>query len=170
MSNPKAAILQMVKENMSDLTMYSIIGKVTSVDLPNLTCDVEPVNGDGDFFDVRLQAGSAEQSILAIPKEGSFVIINYLDKDEAFVTLVDEVDEIRLRGNSEGGLVKVNDMVTRMNNIENDFNSFITTYNTHVHPGVTAGGASTLPTTSSGSTTSITVNGDIESTTVKQGD
>jgi hypothetical protein len=88
-------------------------------------CDVEPVNGDSEIFDVRLQGEDTNNGILMIPKVGSVVIVSMVDKDSGFVTMYSEVEEIHLRGESLGGLVKIEDLVDKINNIENKVNDLI---------------------------------------------
>jgi hypothetical protein len=76
---------------------YGIIGKVTAVN--NKTCDVAPLNGDADILEVRLQA-EQKKGILITPVVGSVVIVSMLSKDEGFVSMFSEVDEIELRGSA----------------------------------------------------------------------
>lgn len=57
-----------------------------------------------------------------------------------------------------GGLVKVNDILTKLNNLENKVNTIISTFNSHTHLGVTtgAGTSGTSPTPITGTLTPTT--------------
>jgi hypothetical protein len=94
MSAMKDALRSLVTGNEE---IYSIIGKVTSVD--GSFCDVSPIDGSADLLGVRLQVTTVN-GFLLIPKVNTNVIVSFLSKDEAFVSMVSEVDEIRLNGNS----------------------------------------------------------------------
>ena len=61
-------------------------------------------------------------------------------------------------------------MVSKVNTIENKINQIISTFNTHVHSGVTTGGGSSAvtPTTISGTLTNTVVS-DLENDKVKHG-
>ena len=55
-------------------------------------------------------------------------------------------------------MVRFSELETGFNELKDDFNNFISTvYNTHIHPGVLSGGASTSPTPSTGSSSSADI-------------
>ena len=78
--------------------------------------------------------------------------------------------EIKLNDGSMGGLVKVIELTQKLNNLENKVNQLITSFNSHVHAGVTtgAGSSATTPTPVSG-TLVVTNRGDIENNKILQG-
>jgi hypothetical protein len=88
----------MIKELLHQLLhdneeMYSKVCTVETVD--GLTCDVLPVDGDAPVLDVRLTVNpDATNYFAVIPKVGSLVIVTFLNKDVAFVSLVDEPDKL----------------------------------------------------------------------------
>jgi hypothetical protein len=75
--------------------------------------------------------------------------------EQAYMYLTKD-GELHLMGDSDNA-VRFSELQTAFDELKSDFNSFVNTYNAHVHPGVTAGGASTSPTPSSGSTTSADI-------------
>ena len=91
-----------------------------------------------------------------------------LEIGETTVQIAD--DEIKFNDGALGGLVKVAELTTKLNNLENKVNTLITTFNTHVHTGVTTGPGSsaTTPTTVNGTLTP-TQQKDIENEKIKQG-
>ena len=94
-------------------------------------------------------------------QDGDTVIIGYLNKNR-----LAEVGENRLFSTDENGvlstfiwlkndgtmevggdtdfMVRFSELETGFNQLKSDLNSLISTFNTHVHPGVTVGAASTL--------------------------
>jgi hypothetical protein len=150
----------------------SLLGVVVSVDETEMTCTVTPNIGGANFTDVMLMADNETTSlgIFYKPKVGSQVMISPYSDVDYFVSMVSEVDEVWLRGTANGGIVKVSDLVTKLNNLENKVNTLIATFNAHVHPGVTVGAGSTLVTaTLVTGTLTPTIANDIQSTTVKHG-
>lgn len=144
----------------------SFVCTVSAVSLADLTCTCTPVNGDADLLDVRLISQSAN-GFLILPSVDSIVIVSSIDNRTYYVSMFSEVDEIQLNGDTYDGLVKVGDLVTKLNNLENKVNAIIAAYNAHIHVET---GASTAPTVSLVvGTLTPTVQANIENTRVKHG-
>jgi hypothetical protein len=99
--------------------------KVESVNINDKTCYCIPINGDADIPNVRIMAQN-EKGFLLVPKVGSVVIISFLTDSDAYISMVSEVSEIQLNGDNYDGLVKINDLVTKLNNAENRINLIVT--------------------------------------------
>lgn len=114
----------------------SILCTVVSVDEDEMTCEVITFAEDATYTDVRLMADPDDQDkgIYFKPKTGSIVMITPQDEVAYFVSMYSEVEEIWLHGNQYEGLVKVGELVTKLNNLENLVNSHIAIFNAHVHP------------------------------------
>lgn len=127
--------------------VYAMICKVLAVDANERTCDVEPLNGDADIFGVRLQSDlNASTGFMVVPVVGSNVLVSFLNKNAAYVAMCSEVDYVHLRGDGLGGLIKVADLVIKLNNIETAFTNHLNKYNSHIHSGVQTGaGSSAVP-------------------------
>jgi len=110
------------------------VGTVKNVDETERKCDVEPIGDDGDRFDVRLQgAFGLNTGLVIIPKDGSVVVVTFINRTAAFVSMFTEVDKVlldtdlfQMNGGSNGGLINVEDLVTQMNKAQNDLNSLKT--------------------------------------------
>ncbi len=128
--------------------------EVVSVDIPNRTALVKY---EAEYI-VKLMT-SVGDGLLLIPEVGSSVsvldgqIIGYSD-----------LDEIWLSGQQYGGLVKVSELVDKLNNLENKVNSVITTFNAHTHAST---GSPAVPQLT-GTLTPTTIN-DLENPDVKHG-
>ena len=104
---------------------------VISVD--GSTCNVETLDTQVELKEVRLQT-AASNGILLTPSIGSFVVIVPIADFEFVVVLYSSIDEIKLLDGSFGGLVKVNDLVSKVNALENQINSILTTLKTTTIP------------------------------------
>lgn len=175
----REALLKMIRAEMPDQT---IVAKVTSVTESKGVCDVALANDpDLEIYDVRLQATTAEnlKGILIVPVVGSYVLINIIKNNPqaAFVSAFTEVekviwenesgmtlelsDRLKLNGVAHGGLVIIQNLVDRINTLENAIN-------THVHSGVTSGSSlSGIPTPAP--ITQITQKQDLENPDVVHG-
>lgn len=145
-----------VKELMDEFTgnslkqekIYSIIGTVSNVDEVKRICDVTPLGDEATRFDVRLQSAiSKEVGIVLIPKDGSDVIISFMNKTQAFVSLTStlekiliDTDLVQFNGGDNGGLINIEDLVTKLNTLENDLNTLKTALSSWV-PVPNDGGA-----------------------------
>lgn len=150
----------------------SLVCKVISVDLPTNTCYCEPINGDSEIQNVKLTTNTTGAGVgfLLIPKINSLVIITFLDNSSAYVSMVAEVDEVNINGKTLGGLVKVIDLTTKLNNLENKVNALITAISGWT-PVPNDGGAALKVALATWYGTSLTptVRADIENTLIKQG-
>lgn len=138
------------------------VGEVTAVD--GVFCDVMPADGTAELKGIRLCAEDHASKFIIIPVVGSIVYVTMDSETGGIVTGFSEVDEVYLRGDAFGGLVKVSYLVSKLNALENKVNAIITAYNAHVHT------ASNTPTVSLiVGTLTPTINSDIENTKVKHG-
>lgn len=113
---------------------------VSNINNTLMTCDCSPVNGDADFIDVLLCVNKKNGFVL-IPKDGSFVSVTQLNETDAFVSMVSEVDSILLNGNASGGIVKVIDLTTKLNDLVSQLQSQLTLIAT----GITSAGGTYTP-------------------------
>lgn len=75
--------------------------KVIAVDVEAGVCDVEPLNGTAQVLDVLLNAGGdKETSITQVPKIDSIVYITYYDRNNAFVSLISELESLHIKNSS----------------------------------------------------------------------
>lgn len=173
-----------------DTTVYSMICTVLEIDLTNNTIDCEPLDGGPDVLGVQLVTQS--NGFLIIPKKDSNVTITFIDDDNAFVSMYSDIDdiqmnltnnleinndktiilsttEVQLNGDNFDGLVKIGDLITKLNNLENKVNSIINTFNTHTHVASSLGSPTTPPSSPVTGTLTPTQQSDLENTKVKQG-
>jgi hypothetical protein len=119
----------MITEELKHIT----VGTVVSVNKFEYTCVVKIEGSDETINDVRLLAASDEfeNPMVAFPKVNSLVgivpMFNSLNVYGVFVTT--EVDELVLRGDEFGGLVKVEAVTSRLNAIEQKLNNQISKWN-----------------------------------------
>lgn len=159
----REAIRNMVGNNGA----FGIICTVKSVS--GNTCVCSPINDDADIEDVRLQA-QAGNGVLLIPTVDSVVVVQMINDVEGVVIMYSDVESIKFLDGSFGGIVKVIELVSKLNNLENKVNDIIAAFNSHVHTGVSTGGGSsgTTPSTVSGTLTP-TDRDDIENTSIEHG-
>lgn len=166
----KNEIVEAIRKLANNNVMpYSVVCTVESVNLTDKTCYCIPVNGDADLQNVRLNADKKD-GFLLIPKADSLVVVSFINDSAGYISMVSEVDEIHLNGTNYGGLVRINDLVTKLNNLEAAFNTHITNYNLHTHAGVAVGASTTTPVvTPDIQVLTPTIITDLQNNTVKHG-
>ncbi|CAB4128063.1 hypothetical protein UFOVP105_15 [uncultured Caudovirales phage] len=135
MENSKKNIAELLKGIVNDpsLEVYSIVCSVLSVDETERTIDAKPINGDAEIFGVRLQSSiNSAVGVVSIPKVDSFVIVTFLNKLTGYVALCTEIDkilidtpEITINGGKLGGLMNIEDVVKKLNSLEQKVNDLI---------------------------------------------
>ena len=154
---------------------------VDSVDLLNRNCDCTVVDGETEYDlpGVMLMA-VLDDGILIEPVIGSTVKVIFSKKVEPCIVQYSEVNKITLitvdkvvfEDGSFGGLVKVGDLVTKLNNLENMINDFAGKFNSHTHILTLTSGTGTAAPTVAPETTTLTPTerNDIENTKVIHGE
>lgn len=136
MEQSKKSIAELLRDIVKDpsVEVYSIVCSVVSVDETARTIDAKPINGDAEIFDVRLQSSiNSAVGLVTIPKVDSFVIVTFINKLTGYVALCTEIDkilidtpEIIINGGEKGGLMNVEDVVSKLNSLEQKVNDLIT--------------------------------------------
>lgn len=116
---------------VGDAERQVIVGTVTKVD--GKMCDIEPVNGDAELFDVRLLADN-NYGFWIEPEVNSKVVVLMIEGAGALVVMADKPTKIWLSTSSGdlGGMVKVGNLLNRLNALE-------VAMNTHVHTSTPPG-------------------------------
>ena len=123
--NIREAIQQMTKDPVSFKGMR--LGTVVSIDDVARTCVVNVLDSETDIPGVRLHvSGISENGAYYKPAIDSLVGIMPLFSFEYAVVLYSKISEIVFLDGSFGGIVKVEDLTTKLNNLENKVNAIIT--------------------------------------------
>lgn len=125
-----------------DAIPVPIFGTVTAVDEDDMSCTVAPLGEDEgiEYLEVSLMSEHSENGMYYKPVIDSLVIIAPMNETRYYVAMYSEIEEVWLRGSEHGGLVKVSELVDKLNNIENDINDLKTVFSTWV-PVPNDGGA-----------------------------
>lgn len=96
---------------------------VESVDLEAKTCDVVIADGSAILIpSVRLQAQPGN-GILIVPKAPSLVVVTMINSTNGHVTMFSDVKSIQYFDGSFGGLIKIEELISKINNLESDLNT-----------------------------------------------
>lgn len=167
------------------LPLMSIPAKVTAVDESKGVCDVEPLDGTAEIFDVLINAEQTDDAgIVAVPAVDSVVYVTFVSKDVAFISLSSVIDKVFIKinnisleidkdaavfnGGNNDGIVKIGDLIGKLNTIENDLNSLKAAFSSWVV--VPADGGAALKTIAAswyGQTITPTLQTELEDTKVK---
>lgn len=173
MSELRKAIRKMALDNLPDTCNAEVI----SVDKEKNTVEVKVLKTDVTLPDVTLLSieGNPKNKMVVYPVKGSIVTIEFMGKtDEAATVIkVNEVESVLIGGDQFGGLVKVEALVGKINDLEDKVNSVIEKWNTFA-AAYTPGSPSALgtPPTLATSILSIlvkTLRSEVENEIVKHG-
>ena len=103
-------LIKQLSENNEE--MYSTACKVDKVN--GDTVDVTPIDGKAPILGVRLVSESTDTNFVCYPSEGSVVLVTFLSKENAFVSLASSLDSVKIRGDKFGGLIKINELVKQL--------------------------------------------------------
>jgi len=111
----------------------TFVAKVTKVD--GATCTVQRLFDDMELDEVRLNCHSTEnEGVVIVPETGSMVLITSIDGRCWFVSQCSSIDkitidasgEITFNGGDNKGLIKIEELTQKLNELVN-------TFNTHTH-------------------------------------
>jgi hypothetical protein len=171
----------------------SVVGQITAVDGTD-TCTVEPVDGGATLYKVRLRAtiDGNDEGVVSIPAVDSFVIVSPINHNDnqLFVSRFSKVESwhvktenstslqvnddgtVFLNGNNFGSLIKIDDIVDRLNSIEDAISGLVDDHNSHIHDvidpvsGTLVADPPTVPSTQNAGTTTVSA---IENDKVQHG-
>jgi hypothetical protein len=143
----KNEIAEAIKKLAGMPEMPFIIGEVDNVD--GRTCTVNPVDGSAAIENVRLNAYSdGDQGLIISPKKGTYVIVGMISAVDTMVLMCFEIEsiilnmgnttlsitdgEILMNGGENGGMIVIENLVDKINAIENDINSLKQVFSTWV--------------------------------------
>lgn len=160
---------------------------VASVDLSTRTCDCTPISGVAvtDIPNVQLMA-EVDDGFLIIPTVGSTVFVLHSTRHAPYIELFSQIDGvmvivgnvqlvingsgIQLGDGSFGGLIQIQQLVEKLNNLENAVTSHIAKFNTHTHAGVQAGaGTTATPIPTDDQNLTLTLQSDLENPLITHG-
>jgi len=158
-------------------TVFLVTANVISVDEIKGLCSVETISGNASttLNNVELQTVISD-GILIVPRVDSEVKVIYSKYTTPFIVQYSEVEKIYFSADLVqfddgvlGGMVKVIELTTKLNNLENDINILKTAFNSWA-PISGDGGAAlkTVAATWSGSQLTPTQQADIENTKITQ--
>lgn len=169
------AIQQLAGTHLKD-DVVLIACLVESVDIPNHTCTCTAIGGKGvtSILNVQLMA-EVEDGLLLVPVIGSTVIVSYSTYTAPVVVMFSGIDQvflsaatgIQLNDGSYGGLIQIEQLVTKLNNLEKLVNDLVSKFNIHIHPLTTGTSSPTL--TQETSILVPTQQTELENTTVTHG-
>jgi hypothetical protein len=119
-------IKEAIRKMLPQEEIYSLECEVLSVNEDDRACDVRPLNGDPDIYDVRLQAElEGTTGVCLVPKVGSMVVVTFMSKHNGYIALCSKVekviidcDSIVFNGGENGGLVIVQKLLEKINRLE----------------------------------------------------
>lgn len=133
-------------------------------------CQCTTVAGERELSDVRLSSEVDDTNILIIPSTGSVVMVGMIDDVNGVVVMYGKIDSIAIRGDQYGGLIKLVELVAKINALETLTNNILNVLKATVIPLAPSG---TYPFASLyaalADITPITARSDIENTKVTHG-
>lgn len=127
MSDIKGLLIRILRDEFDN--KFGIVGKVVSVDGNNIIID--NLESGARYSNIRLQANPGN-GVLIIPSIDSYVIVGRLTGNAGYVAMVSDADSIQLLDGSYGGLIKIDELVTKLNNLEQDLNALRDKFDTWV--------------------------------------
>jgi hypothetical protein len=162
-----------IREAIKEIAGYqqerNLFAKVVSVDLSAKTCKVNTLEDEMDIFDVRLIANSGD-GLFIFPSIDSIVGVCMINEIEGYVSLYSQIDSIQYGDGSFEGMVKVPELTSKLNALEDKVNDMISVFNSHIHTATGSTAPTTPPTTNQSPTISVTSQSEIENDKITHGD
>ena len=151
-----------------------VICTVISVDTDSQTIDAKPLTSKSsvNFEGAFLGASEEEKNngLLYIPKIGSLVGIIQQSSIYSRVVLFSEIESINFLGGAYGGLIKIEELVKKVNAIEQDLNDLKQAFTSWlVVPSDGGGALKAITSTWSSAIITETQKSELENTKIKHG-
>lgn len=127
MDNVKQLLTEILRTEFSNKLAF--VGEVVSVD--GTMAQIKNIETEGVYENVRLQAHPGS-GVLIIPTNGSYVIVGRMSGGNGYIAMTSDADSIQLLDGSYGGLIKIDELVTKLNTLEQDLNALRDQFDTWV--------------------------------------
>ncbi len=113
-----------------------IIGTVIpgTVDLTTNTCMVQPLDTEKTIIQNVQLSPASNIPPKYIPANNAYVTVTLFSSSSGFISQEGGAKGVNLAGDTYGGIIIANDLVTALNQIQNLVNNLIGLYNGHIHP------------------------------------
>lgn len=129
----KEQIRHLIRQIAGKGVFPTYVAKVDSVG--GGTCSVTRVADGMSLENVRLNAsGDSSVGLVLTPKAGSYVLVTSIDGVSWFVSQCSELESVTFNGGTLGGMVKIQELTAKLNQLVEAFNS-------HTHSVSTTGTA-----------------------------
>ena len=99
--------------------IYSVLAEVIEIDATANTCDLRPIDGSADIFNVRLQAEEdLTEGILILPQKGNTVIATFLDRNRAYIALCSKIEKAQIKIDTSEITVEKDNITLKQGNVE----------------------------------------------------
>jgi len=149
---------------------YLVVAKVEKVNDFTFSAKADNLIFDVNFATVE----TAENSFYIEPKVGSLALIGYTNNTDAYCLQVEKAEKIHIKSSelifnngTFGGLIKVEKLTQKLNELINEIRTMKLQINTHTHAGVMAGGSVTATPTPNTATFSNFNKSDYENDKIK---
>lgn len=154
-------------KGVANVPQQVILGEVVFVDTGNQTADIKLDDAGNVKYTIRLKAvvDGNETGFVVFPAVGSKVLATKIyNQDEYFMLTCSEAQEVWLRGKENDGLVKISDLLEKINRIEDKLKS-------HQHAYIPyPGGSASTPVATTPATGLIPPNNTLVFTNTTQSD
>lgn len=165
-------IEELAKQAINDQdNTTSLVGTIISIDTQN-TCTVQPIDSTRTIIQNILLSSDSGSAPSFVPAIGTTVVVTLFSNTSGYIAQHGKLASVALAPGTQnyGGICIVADVVTRLNLIENAFNTFISSvYNVHTHVVASAPGTSATPIPQDTNSLQLTQSSDIENTVVTHG-
>jgi hypothetical protein len=114
--------IRQLSQGDNDVKPFGIIATVVSVDGGAGTCEVAPLDGTANLSDIRLKPEAVNSVFYPVPTVGSVVLIELINDSEGFISMFSQCDSLKIMDGTLGGLIKIEDLVGKINALESDLN------------------------------------------------
>lgn len=140
----RLALQRFISDTIDVNNMYARVGQVTSFDESTSSCSVKFPEDSTEITDVQLQRVPNASGWLVRPSIDSFVLIDWINETSAYIALTSQIDDIVFQGGDNGGLIKIEDLTSKLNELVSSVNAMYGEFKAHTH-NVTAVGSPTGP-------------------------
>ena len=151
MNNIRDLVRQLAATPSSDAGSM-ILCRVDSIDTEARTIDAQPLDESAPILGVNLQANqNSEVGVVMFPRQDSYVIVGMLGMCQAVVVACDDVERVRIdvgdmsvdvseegivmNAGELGGMVKIEDLTTKLNGLVDTVNALAQAFDSHTHIG-----------------------------------
>ena len=127
---------EFIKQERDKEEFYLKVGRASNVNAADNTFTFTPNDESSPIEECQLKSivSNSGGSFVIIPNDNSFVVVAFTSPTTGVCIMVESAQTVIFNDGNNGGLINIEQLTTKLNELSTQINNFVTTFNANTHP------------------------------------